>query len=206
MACFFVEGSFLWLWALRAYLLLRSRVHSHNFQWTKTVKTTRAYAIGLISPWRMVGSMWTQTLLNDVDDAKTESLYFIRCHVWPSMRSDLPQNVLVILSVISGAVTHSFMHLVNRVRFQRSEDAVMLWPCFYFYSIMSRIMGLQFFGGFFGKGINSLLPGSSSSLDDLWSSWISRVAFALTPAAVLCSHHCSSTWRDFALFCLISSP
>lgn len=45
--------------------------------------------------------------VHDVADAKTESHYFIRCHVWPSMRSDLPHNVLVILSVISGAVIHA---------------------------------------------------------------------------------------------------
>lgn len=44
--------------------------------------------------------------IHDVMDATTEEHYFARAHVWPSMRSDLPHNVLVILSNISGSVIH----------------------------------------------------------------------------------------------------
>jgi hypothetical protein len=45
--------------------------------------------------------------VHDMTDAKTENHYFIRAHVWPSMRNELPHNVLVILSVNSGAVIHA---------------------------------------------------------------------------------------------------
>jgi len=45
--------------------------------------------------------------VHDMTDAKTDNHYFIRAHVWPSMRNELPHNVLVILSVNSGAVIHA---------------------------------------------------------------------------------------------------
>lgn len=45
--------------------------------------------------------------VHDVTDAKSKDYYFIRAHVWPSMRSDLPHNVFVILSNLSGAVIHA---------------------------------------------------------------------------------------------------
>ena len=45
--------------------------------------------------------------VHDMTDVKTENHYFIRAHVWPSMRNNLPHNVLVILSVNSGAVIHA---------------------------------------------------------------------------------------------------
>ena len=40
-------------------------------------------------------------------DTKTEEHYFLRAHVWPSMRSQLPHNVTIILYVSSGAVIHA---------------------------------------------------------------------------------------------------
>ena len=40
-------------------------------------------------------------------DTKTEEHYFLKAHVWPSMRNELPHNVLIILSVSSGAVIHA---------------------------------------------------------------------------------------------------
>ena len=40
-------------------------------------------------------------------DAKTNEFYFLRAHVWPSMKSSLLHNVLIVLSVASGAVMHA---------------------------------------------------------------------------------------------------
>ena len=40
-------------------------------------------------------------------DTKTEEHYFLKAHVWPSMRNELPHNVLIILSVSSGALIHA---------------------------------------------------------------------------------------------------
>ena len=40
-------------------------------------------------------------------DNKTDQHYFLRGHVWPSMRNDLLHNVLIVLSVTSGAVIHA---------------------------------------------------------------------------------------------------
>ena len=45
--------------------------------------------------------------VNDLIDAKTNEFYFLRAHVWPSMKSDLLHNVLIVLSVASGAVMHA---------------------------------------------------------------------------------------------------
>lgn len=45
--------------------------------------------------------------VHDVMDAKSEEHYFARAHVWPSMRTNLPHNVLLILSNTSGAVIHA---------------------------------------------------------------------------------------------------
>ena len=45
--------------------------------------------------------------VHDVSDNKTVKNYFIQAHVWPSMKNQLPHNVLVILSVHSGAVIYA---------------------------------------------------------------------------------------------------
>ena len=45
--------------------------------------------------------------VHDVSDNKTVKNYFIRAHVWPSMKNQLPHNVLVILSVHGGAVIYA---------------------------------------------------------------------------------------------------
>ena len=45
--------------------------------------------------------------VHDLMDNKTDQHYFLRGHVWPSMRSGLPHNVLIVLSVTSGAVIHA---------------------------------------------------------------------------------------------------
>ena len=41
--------------------------------------------------------------VNDTMDNVNGEHYFLRAHVWPSMRNELPHNVVVVLSVISGA-------------------------------------------------------------------------------------------------------
>lgn len=40
-------------------------------------------------------------------DTKTADHYFVRAHVWPSMKTELPHNVVAVLSVNSGAVLHA---------------------------------------------------------------------------------------------------
>ena len=45
--------------------------------------------------------------VHDIMDAKSDEHYFVRAHMWPSMRSDLPHNVLGILSNTRGAVMHA---------------------------------------------------------------------------------------------------
>ena len=40
-------------------------------------------------------------------DTGTSQHYFVRAHVWPSMKTDLPHNVVIVLSVNSGAVIHA---------------------------------------------------------------------------------------------------
>ena len=45
--------------------------------------------------------------VHDLMDAKTNEFYFLRPHVRPLMKSDLPHNVLIVLSVANGAVIHA---------------------------------------------------------------------------------------------------
>ena len=45
--------------------------------------------------------------VHDLMDDKTDQHYFLRGHVWPSMRNNLPHNVLIVLSVTSGAVIYA---------------------------------------------------------------------------------------------------
>ena len=49
--------------------------------------------------------------VHDMMDTKTEEHYFLKAHVWPSMRNELSHNVLIILSVSSGAVIHASCNL-----------------------------------------------------------------------------------------------
>ena len=45
--------------------------------------------------------------VHDMMDTVNGDHYLVRAHVWPSMRADLPHNVVVVLSVNSGAVLHA---------------------------------------------------------------------------------------------------
>ena len=45
--------------------------------------------------------------VHDMTDTKDDDHYFVKAHVWPSMRSDYPHNVTVVLSVCSGAVIYA---------------------------------------------------------------------------------------------------
>ena len=45
--------------------------------------------------------------VHDLTDTKTDDYYYVKAHVWPSMNTDFPHNVLVVLSVKSGAVIHA---------------------------------------------------------------------------------------------------
>ena len=45
--------------------------------------------------------------VHDITDNKNDDYYFLRAHVWPSMRNDYPHNVTIVLSSISGAVVHA---------------------------------------------------------------------------------------------------
>jgi len=55
-----------------------------------------------------VGRKYTDSgFVHDLSDNKTHEHYFVRAHVWPSMQSDFPHNVNIILSRKSGAVIHA---------------------------------------------------------------------------------------------------
>ena len=45
--------------------------------------------------------------VHDIMDTVNGERYFVRAHVWPSMRTELPHNVIVVISVNSGAVLHA---------------------------------------------------------------------------------------------------
>ena len=45
--------------------------------------------------------------VHDMMDTGTSQHYSVRAHVWPSMKTDLPHNVVVVSSVNSGAVIHA---------------------------------------------------------------------------------------------------
>ena len=49
--------------------------------------------------------------VHDVEDNRTQNHYFVRAHVWLSMRGELPHNVLITISVHSGAVLHATCEL-----------------------------------------------------------------------------------------------
>ena len=76
--------------------------------------------------------------VHDLMDAKTNQFYFMRAHVWPSMKSDPPHNVLIVLSVASGAVMHAscsgaVMHACSHVRFLNLDVVVMFCSPFYLF-------------------------------------------------------------------------
>ena len=62
--------------------------------------------------------------VHDLMDSKTNKFYFLRAHVWPSMKSDLPHNVLIVLSVASGAVMHAFCEPCKVSALGRSSHVV----------------------------------------------------------------------------------
>lgn len=45
--------------------------------------------------------------VHNVMDAENADHYFVRAHVWPSMRTELPHDVVVVICVNSGAVLHA---------------------------------------------------------------------------------------------------
>ena len=45
--------------------------------------------------------------VHDIMDTVNGERYFVRAHVWPSMRTELPHHVIVVISVNSGAVLHA---------------------------------------------------------------------------------------------------
>ena len=45
--------------------------------------------------------------VHDIMDTVNGERYFVQAHVWPSMRTELPHNVIVVISVNSGAVLHA---------------------------------------------------------------------------------------------------
>ena len=45
--------------------------------------------------------------VHDLMDTIDGDHYFVRAHVWPSMRTELPHNVVVVISLNSGAVLHA---------------------------------------------------------------------------------------------------
>lgn len=45
--------------------------------------------------------------VHNITDTANVEHYLVRAHIWPSMRTELPQDVVVIISVNSGAVLHA---------------------------------------------------------------------------------------------------
>lgn len=45
--------------------------------------------------------------VHDIMDTASADHYFVRAHVWPSMRNKLPYNVTVVISANSGAILHA---------------------------------------------------------------------------------------------------
>ena len=45
--------------------------------------------------------------VHDMMDTLNGDGYFVRAHVWPPMRTELPHNVVVVISLNSGAVLHA---------------------------------------------------------------------------------------------------
>ena len=64
--------------------------------------------------------------VHDMTDTKTADHYFVRAHVWPSMKTELPHNVVAVLSVKSGAVIHASCAPCR---------SSVLWLLFYFRSL-----------------------------------------------------------------------
>jgi len=52
---------------------------------------------------KYVNSGFVHDLMDMIDGDR----YFVRAHVWPSMRTELPHNVVVVISLNSGAVLHA---------------------------------------------------------------------------------------------------
>ena len=75
--------------------------------------------------------------VHDVMDTLTADHYLVRAHVWPSMKTELPHNVVVALSVNSGAVIHAGLPLW--------VVAVTLWPFCLPSSTMSKSKALYSF-------------------------------------------------------------
>ena len=60
-----------------------------------------------VKPLRNGSKYVDSGFVHDITDIKTEEHYFLRAHVWPSMRNELPHNVTIILFVSSGAAIHA---------------------------------------------------------------------------------------------------
>ena len=45
--------------------------------------------------------------VHDIMDMVNAERYFVRAHVWPSMRTEHPHNVIIVISVNSGTVLHA---------------------------------------------------------------------------------------------------
>ena len=62
--------------------------------------------------------------VHDMTDTKTDDYYYVKAHVWLSMNTDFPHNVLVVLSVKSGAVIHDSCHPCKASELGRCSQVV----------------------------------------------------------------------------------
>ena len=46
-------------------------------------------------------------LVHDWMDTLDHDHYFVRAHIWPSIRTELPHNIVVVISLNSGAFLHA---------------------------------------------------------------------------------------------------
>ena len=67
--------------------------------------------------------------VHDMMDTVNGDHYLVRAHVWPSMRADLPHNVVVVLSVNSGAVLHASCDPCRASSLRRCSHVVAVLFC-----------------------------------------------------------------------------
>ena len=75
-------------------------------------------------PFTVGGKYIDSGFVHDLSDNKTNEHYFLRAHVWPSLQSDFPHNVNIILSRNVGLLS---MLLALHAKSRNLVDVAMLW-------------------------------------------------------------------------------
>ena len=90
------------------YTLESLPVVEENISNTEDEENPQEKGLGHITdkPFTVSGNYIDSGFVHDLSDNKTNEHYFVRANVWPSMQSDFPHNVNIILSRKHGAVIH----------------------------------------------------------------------------------------------------